>query len=246
MLSLSNDAIPGAEDAVYKSVLVSEGWRAMFAGDPSSLPSLLRRVYRIAPQRGADTDAMQQAFREAYQDEMRQQIEDRFLSPYGWSLEKFRKEAFRGLGPAEFAKLNNEIRDFSLNLQFLVFGFDSGLARVFEVGNPGVVNSHDVAGYAVIGSGYYMAMGALAARPITRLPVEQVVCRLCEAKFTAETAHGVGRETTLTVLNSIGLESLLDESLIENLRQEWQRERRADVDVYKAQNIKEALLKGAR
>jgi hypothetical protein len=249
MLSSSDDVIPAAENATSKILFVSQSWRAMFAGDPTQAISVLRRVYQRLPKEGVLSGAellvaMQDSFREAYQSEVRQQVTDRFLSPYGWTLEQFRREAYRALGDTEFTKLNNSVRVYDLGLQFLVFGLDYGSAYIFEVGNPGLITSHDMTGYAVIGSGYYMAMGALAARPLSSGSVEELVYRLCEAKFTSETAHGVGRETTLTVLNRNGYESGVQPGLVENLRQQWEMQRKAEISTYLAENIRSAIIKG--
>jgi hypothetical protein len=249
MLSFENDEIPAAENATSKMLFVSSNWRAMFAGDPTQAISVLRRVYPRLPNEGALSGtellaAMQDSFREAYQSEVRQRITDRFLSPYGWTLEEFRREAYTTLGDDEFAKLNSALRAYDLGLQFLVFGLEPRSGYIFEVGNPGVVTSHDMTGYAVIGSGYYMAMGALAARPLSSSSVEELVYRLCEAKFTSETAHGVGRETTLTVLNPNGHESGIQKGLVENLRQQWETQRKAAISTYTAENIRSSIIKG--
>lgn len=250
MLSFANDVVPAAENAIDKALLVSGDWRAMFAGDPQHVVSTLRRVHQRLTGAGAllgpkSPAAMQQAFREAYQEEFQQQVTDRFLTPYGWTLEQFRKEAYKALGSDEFRKLNDAIREYDLGLQFLVYGLDpQGLGHIFEVGSPGVIAPHELTGYAVIGSGYYMAMGALAARPLLALPVEELVYRLCEAKFTSETAHGVGRETTLMVLYRNGLAGVIEPGFVENLRQQWELQRKEKISTYLAENIRGALTKG--
>jgi hypothetical protein len=78
----------------------------------------------------------------------------------------------------------------------LVYGFDKkGSSHIFVVANPGFSTDHDLLGYAVIGSGTYMATASLRRK---RMPYDRasVAYRLLEAKFSAETASGVGASTT--------------------------------------------------
>ena len=134
-----------------------------------------------------------------------------------------------------------------MGVQFLVFGLDNqGSPHIFGVDNPGIITPHDLTGYAVIGSGYWMAMGALAARSLFDLPMEELVYRLCDAKFTSETAHGVGRETTLMVLYRNGLESGTDPGLVDRLRTDWELKRKERLSPYIAEDIKNAITKGVR
>ena len=96
-------------------------------------------------------------------------------------------------------------------------------------------------GFAIIGSGFHMALGILSARSIKQLSVEQLIYRLCEAKFTSETATGVGRKTMLLVLSANGVVSLLDPVCIENLRLEWEYARKQEISPHTVQIIKDGL-----
>jgi hypothetical protein len=86
-----------------------------------------------------------------------------------------------------------------------------------------------------------MAMGSLVARPLPQLPVEQLIYRLCEAKFAAQTAHGVGKERPLMVLSRLGQVSRVKPSFIDMLGLSWETERKAEVPYYTIELIKNAL-----
>ncbi len=244
-----DDLLPATEGAAEKAFWVHRFWYAMMAGDPAfALPVIRRAQKRIVEKTGTGLSTLDEntsAFRRAFQEQLQQEVEDRFLSVYKMDLEAFKKDGYQMLGPQEFAKLHNDIRTFNLDVQLLVFGLGADrFGHIFEVNDStgAHITEHDLRGYAAIGSGQYMAMGSLVARPLPQLPVEQLIYRLCEAKFTSETAHGVGKETALMVLYRNGRVSMVKPSLIDTIRLQWENERKAEVQYYVAEMIKKALL----
>lgn len=158
------------------------------------------------------------------------------------TLADFRQSGYQAFGPQVFAELNSEIRDFSLGINLLVCGFDSiGFPHIFEITEPGEVIDHDLAGYAAMGSGAQMAMGVLSPRPIRRLPWRDMVYRLCEAKFTSETATGVGRSTAVHVTFYHGIREFLRPIHLEQLRHIWETQRAISVPIEAAEIIQKAL-----
>jgi hypothetical protein len=243
MLSYS-DIVPATEDATDKVLFVSADWRAMIAGeDINQAQPIIDRVRASLPKEIGEVslDAMKRAFRDAYQAELQQQITDRFLGRYGLTLPSFLQNGFQSFGPQEFAKLHESIRCFDLGVQFIVFGLSQGLSHIFAIDGPGAARECSEEGFAIIGSGFNMALSVLSARSIKQLSLEQLVYRLCEAKFTSETAGGVGRKTMLLVLSANGFVSLLDPACIENLRIEWEQARNVEISPYTVQIIKDGL-----
>jgi hypothetical protein len=75
--------------------------------------------------------------------------------------------------------------------------------------------------YAVIGSGYYMASASLRRKRMTG-ELEATIYRLLEAKFSAETATGVGRGTTLVTFNADGKFGMLNRDQVKAIRDIWE------------------------
>ena len=231
MLSYA-DAVPATDEATEKIFLLKENWRLLFAGSVTPINGVLARIYAAQrPTSDFDNGAkelehLKQISREAYQAERRQQVTDRFLSVYNMTLDEFRREGLQSFGVQEFAKLNEQVRDFDLDLTILVCGFDrQGFPHIFEVGNPGEIAEHDLLGYAAIGSGADMARGILTPRSVKRLPWREVMYRLCQAKFASETATGVGRITSVLCFSRNGIHLILPYGHVEKLRGIWDKER---------------------
>lgn len=127
----------------------------------------------------------------------------------------------------EIAKeLMEKISSIQLQCQFLVCGFDSDRkGHIFSVTDPGVARFEDIPGFSAIGSGLYRAMSSLFYYPYSTYSSEAIAFyHVCEAKFMAESAMGVGSETL--VFRFIGNNSykpLFDASM-ESIKQMWRKE----------------------
>jgi hypothetical protein len=231
MLSYDN-AAPATDEATEKIFLLKGNWRMLFAGSVIPINGVLTRIYATQQPTSdfddgpKELDHLKKVCREAYQAERRQRVTDRFLSVYNMTLDDFRREGLENFGVQEFAKINEKIRDFDLDLTILVCGFDKqGFPHIFEVGDPGQIAEHDLLGYAAIGSGADMARGILTPRSVKRLPWREMMYRLCQAKFASETATGVGRVTSVLFFSRNGIHLILPNSHVEKLRSVWDKER---------------------
>jgi hypothetical protein len=232
MLSF-DDTTPAIEDATLKDTFVSSHWRALFAGDDvSSAPSVINRAKSQLTNVSETEDEVRSAIQKALQDETCDHITAKYLARWGIDLAEFRTNGFQEFGPVQFGKLFKTIQKFSLSLEFLVYGFDDDGPHIFSIQDSGVIR-HDLEGRGVIGSGYYIAMGAFAGRTLYELETAELVYRLCAAKFAAETARGVGKKTTVLVLESDGQQFFWLVQDIGKLRLIWEKEER-DAPVPKA------------
>lgn len=68
-----------------------------------------------------------------------------------------------------------------------------------------------------------MAMASLNLRPINHLSDAGLSYRACEAKFSAETAGGVGRSTTGYLINRDGISSPIMPSTLDKFRGVWEK-----------------------
>ena len=70
-----------------------------------------------------------------------------------------------------------------------------------------------------------MAMNSLHLRPIRGLPDDVLIYRSCEAKFSAETADGVGapHTTVFTIGRNDTAAGFFTQATINEFRKEWER-----------------------
>lgn len=218
MLSRGN-ATPATDSAAIKLLPLAGGWGMLYSGLPTYAESIADRakselltVLKEPPREPsrAKIKEVDQVVRRAFQEELRFQIENQFLSKWKVTLEQFRKSGKRQFGD-DFEKINKPIREFSLSTSFLVCGVDnSNFPHIFSlrsdvlIGNAwvpsgGNVEIHDPLGHAAIGTGATMALGALGATDLSILSVENLVYRVAAAKFVAETAQGVGKSTIIVL-----------------------------------------------
>ena len=84
-----------------------------------------------------------------------------------------------------------------LGVEFIVYGYENAVTpQLFEVNGKAEVIDRMAMRYAVVGSGYWMASASLKRKPLA-IDFNSMVYRLLEAKFSAETASGVGKRTTV-------------------------------------------------
>jgi hypothetical protein len=165
---------------------------------------------------------------QAYRDRFAELITGKYLSRYGFSsLDEFRKGGRDQLGDHVFSGLCDEIDRFDLETDFIVYGFSRrGMSRMFEVKNPGYSTNRDALGYWAVGSGSVMALASLTGRKFQQVSIPEVIYRLCEAKFCAETASGVGKDTFVVVTNKHEQQAVIrSDEVIKHLRSIWDRTR---------------------
>lgn len=153
------------------------------------------------------------------------QFVDWHISRFGYkTLEDFRAKGLNELGPGIFANIIGDLNKFDLGIEFIVYGHDKdGDPHIFTLRNPGVLVNHDLEKYSVIGSGEYMARAALARKSLSP-DLNTVIYRVLGAKFSSETAAGVGKSTTVFLTNGEGTTSQLSTGVIGKVRNVWERE----------------------
>lgn len=141
------------------------------------------------------------AFEGAFRDVLKAKVEGEVLSPFGIDRGTLLKRGLRYLGEEQFSKVLAEVRAAQLETDFLVAGWESsGVFRMFSVSDPGVASYHDPLGFHCIGAGTLAASGYLCGAYHMTMSTEELVYRLCEAKFIGESAPGVGRQTLVWIV----------------------------------------------
>ena len=145
------------------------------------------------------------------------------MARFGYTdIADFRRNGLNEMGKELYSQYANDLARFDLGLELLVYGFSTkGGRHIFEVSNPGKISSHNLRGYAAIGSGSLMALAALTRRPMPP-DLTNTIYRLLDAKFSAETAREVGKRTYVITMNATGKFGIMAQTNIEKVRAIWE------------------------
>ena len=200
-------------------------WYIMFAGDATRFQPLVERMREplgdVKETRLELRTTIALAER-AYHVETTNLIEAEILGPYGLTRDDFVKKGRRWLGPATYAQLFEQIGSTDLGIEILVVGLDAiAQTQMFSVSSRGSA-TRTVLPYHAIGSGSYLALGALYQFAFPTMDLEENVYRTCAAKFAAEAAPGVGKGTHAMVVDPL-MDRWAMLFNLDDLRKEWQR-----------------------
>jgi len=226
-------------------------WSAMICGNDISqvwpvVQAADDRLVEIKPD-ALTCEAVGRAFADAYQAVRRNYAQNQILSPFDVTIEQFRSEGPRIFGDS-YREVASDLTRVDLGCQFLLAGFDrDGDGHILGVENPGLVKNYDPVGFWAIGSGAMSALGILFFHSVrSDLPLSRVLYHVCEAKFMAESAFGVGKHKTARVLTHDSKESdnsELAEELIANIRRAWEHGGAPRVPHPAINKLEEALTK---
>jgi 20S proteasome alpha/beta subunit len=125
--------------------------------------------------------------------------------------------------------IHNRYQNENSVWQFLLAGFDENKApHLFTIAGSDGIRYCDGQSFCSIGSGQHLAESFLCSYPYRRgLTMEEAIYSVLVAKFTAERADGVGRDTFATVLrpSQMYLETglpFIESHLIEWIRECWE------------------------
>jgi hypothetical protein len=203
---LSDMASGASGDAMAIKTAWIGDWVFMFAGTLSNSDLIMEEVRHLTT---GDKTALTRAsmpmlLRTAYKKHMAKWSADRNLAPYDLTMEDFKKKGRTIFGEERFGELSRAIEsDASQNYneQILAIGYGrtEHAAAVFSMGRWGL-GSHNLDGFAVIGSGTSSALSSLLLNGYSRQrSFEEALYLVCAAKFGAEGRDGVGRSTFLCV-----------------------------------------------
>jgi len=215
--------------ASVKSRSVGQSWLALFAGsDISAVDPIINEVRDVfADPAYPDTVSnVRDAFVGAFRNQLKLKTENEILQPLGYSLGEFKESGLEQLGGENFSRLLYKIQDQSIDVEFLVAGFDQNGAHIFTVTSPGKVSDYTPVGLWAIGTGQTNALGSLfnCKNSMFAPDIHTTMYRVCEAKFNAETAAGVGKKTVLSILRNDG-ERVTMSPQVEAFRSIWEKTR---------------------
>ncbi|MBV8897235.1 MAG: hypothetical protein JO051_12035 [Acidobacteriaceae bacterium] len=203
LLSSDVNSVEGA----FKLSALAPAWHVMFAGHAPRFRPLIetmREPLGDTENTRFAVETIMAVTERAYYIELTKQIEIEILSPYGISRDDFVRKGRRWFGAADYTYLLSQIGAADLGIELLVVGLDAeAQTQIFSVSSRGAV-SPAVLPYHAIGSGAYLALGALYQLAYFPGPdLIENVYRSCAAKFAAEAAPGVGRETHAMVTDPL-------------------------------------------
>jgi 20S proteasome alpha/beta subunit len=220
------DFFQATDQGTKKTLQVADHWYLNFAGSTSNAVDVYKRarskIRSIGDDNRLTTSQVRGAITDAYSDVLRDHFVSTELHPVGYkSVDDFRKDGLSELGSNIFSDYLTKLSNFDIDVELTVFGFnENGKPRYFEVHSPGRAMNVAVLGYSVVGSGYSMAIASLRRKPII-MKTNEIIYRVLEAKFSAETASGVGRSTTLEVIDRNEARSMPDNQINE-IRAIWE------------------------
>jgi 20S proteasome alpha/beta subunit len=218
------------ELATLKLRRISQHWHCLIAGTFAHHVPLIERVSNEIGNDVVRYEIVQKAFTGAFIAENKRLVEETILSPFGLTLDKFLKSR-KDIGDSLYERTWADITRAKVDCQMIVCGFDPH-PRLFVIENPtserlGFVTNSDFPGFAAIGSGAYLADSTLYA--LQQNPARYIADTLyilAAAKFTAEAASDVGKESHLTIFTPEGEpKAEIDNSiqLVADLRGVWEK-----------------------
>ncbi len=197
-----------ADDLVVKVEPLVRNWWVLLSGtDIVQIPFILSRAKELLQDETVyDEYRVPRAVHMAYVERLRLQIESQVLDRYDITLSEFSANGRADLSPELYKKLSDEISGISLGLQFMVVGFGADdIGHLVFVDGQGAPASYDSVGFCAIGSGMNAALSTLAFQADRKnlsvyLEESEAIYSCCAAKFVAESASDVGRNTFLTLL----------------------------------------------
>lgn len=147
---------------------------------------------------GKSLNRIRDAVIQAYATLRSKAAEAQILSAYNLTMETFLKEGKGHFGDSVFREICKRINRVNFGeFDLLLSGFDiAGEAHLQTFSHDAITRDWDVTGFAAIGSGSSSALDILSFHSYNRMrSLKECVYRVCEAKFMAHRASGVGEET---------------------------------------------------
>lgn len=197
---------PGASlHSPYNKVTrMGENWLLGYAGTPAHLNPIRNRVYGKQLTEKTSNEVVELLV-QSYREYREERIEEELLQPYGFpTREDFYERGRDALGGDLYQKLVVEVRNYDLDIEFLLAGWSPKTEwdiKLVSVGSPGSSYDHLMTTVAAVGSGAPIALGHLYSFfNSLSSDVKHAQYRLLEAKFMSEAERSVGPDTMLVTL----------------------------------------------
>ena len=219
-----------------KGIKAHERWLVMYAGDISRVEFIIEHFhFRLGEEqqkRGFSVPPaylVEDTFSWVLHYEIQAETKRNILGRYGLDMPSFLAKGRAYFGDAVFEEVKREVDAVRLGCEFLVVGFaEDDTARLFGFISPGsaepVAQRYAPIGFWAIGSGATNALASLMFHGHQQAaPHGLGLYHVCDAKFMAESALGVGDTTVLGVFRSDGEIGYLSNRQIADVRKIWDK-----------------------
>ena len=193
---------------VLKLEYILQGWFVLFAGgDIGCVPGILdaarTTLEASGPRATAPVHEVRRAIMDAYNGERDKRACEKVLGIYGMSsLDELNESAREKYGETQFLRMTEEVDSVMLDVDLLLCGYDENQYPHLVSVETGGFSDHGRIGYAAIGSGKRVALWSLMLRQQNiATSLEQTIYNVCEARFRAEIAEGVGDDETFVTIH---------------------------------------------
>jgi hypothetical protein len=213
-------------EVAVKGTFLSKNWLALYAAnDMSRVGAILERATDgLAKLKDPSSSEVEGVVVQAFQKEVQMAAANKVLSPYGLDLETFVATGRGKFGDQVFDQLRRDLEKACPSCTFLVVGFGRDKhADIFEVSVPGQASRYNEIGFWAIGSGAHSAISSLMFRKHQRSAgAAETIYHVCEAKLMAESALGVGTDTTVALLKPDAEAKYIRGSAFKHIRRRWE------------------------
>ena len=229
MLSDGASGITG--DVLASKLLFLDHWAFMLAGTLSNGDLILEELRLMAVQSKGRVRLTRENVRrllpKAYQTQFSNWMAERWLSQYDMNMREFKREGVKHFGEKRHSELSSMMDQDAANFNefVLVAGWGAAphSANIFGMDRGGF-SSHTLTGFAAIGLGGTVAMSTLMQLWGGRhMPTEDALYAVASAKFAAESCLGVGKDTTICIVDKKKDPVLLQLAHLAELRRLWER-----------------------
>jgi hypothetical protein len=232
----------------FKLVALHDDWKALYAGnDLARVTPMSRRICQYMEEAGKSEGPcshvdIEEAIRRAWKEELRIRIEDRVLNRYLLTTRDFLQHGETYFG-SQYQSMKYQIDEIRLGFELLVAGYDSyERPNILSIADPGGIVHHTPYRFWAIGSGANSAISHFFSYKGDFFPEEHnsVVYKCVAAKFAAESSPGVGKNTTVVILNNDG--TLCTWAGTDKIRHVWEKYGKPKMTPECIEEVKSSLL----
>jgi hypothetical protein len=225
-----------ADKAVHKDAPLAFGYAIQFAGNDAAHAGMIkRRVQRELKKANPEkkllpADQVAECVHQECKVELERIQEAKVLRKHGYSSDQFVKAGKELCTDSVFFDIHSELEKVKLSLDFLVAGFDEdGNGHIRYTNSTTPPQDYDSLGFWAIGRGQHSALSSIShAIENLVLSVQRdkgtVLYHLLAAKFMAESATDVGRDTSVMVVSPTHKPEFLLLGLDEYVRERWKKD----------------------
>ncbi len=230
-------------------------WFALFAGPERRFVPLVERIHKeLGDSPGATVHEVIEAAQKAWHASHVELVEREVLGQLDISLDDCVHNGLQWFGERRHGAMLETIEELeshpSFAIDLLIAGFDAeNEQHMFELSYSGRIARHANLLFHAVGAGRSAALSALYPQPLFSrgTNLNEIIYRMCAAKFAAESAPSVGRDTVVVVVSpDRQVFHMLFNDVIDKLRVLWKEKGQPPVPEGADSLIDEQLRKPLR